>query len=106
MEENQGGGQPMKEQIEEMTFILNNCCDDVPNDVCENTPCNRCRAKRLYNAGYRKQREGEWIEHIEKPDWLEDDVDVHYECSLCGAVGIGPTPYCHNCGAKMKGGAE
>lgn len=47
----------MKEQIEEMTFILSNCCDDVPNDVCENTPCNRCRAKRLYNEGYRKQSE-------------------------------------------------
>jgi hypothetical protein len=53
-------------------------------------------------------RHGEWIEHIEKPKWLEDDVDIYYECSVCGASGIGKTPYCHNCGAKMdrKGEGE
>lgn len=68
----------MKEQIEEMTFILSNCCDDVPNDVCENTPCNRCRAKRLYNAGYRKQ--SETAEEIFKDIYqILADADIRYE---------------------------
>lgn len=61
-------------------------------------------AKHLYNAGYRKQREGEWIEHIEKPSWLEDDVEVYYNCSVCGTSHWSITPsFCPNCGAKMKG---
>lgn len=47
-------------------------------------------------------RHGHWIEHIEKPDWLEDDVEVFYNCSECGTShwSISP-PYCPNCGAKM-----
>lgn len=64
-------------------------------------------AENLYNAGYRKQIEGEW-------------VDNH--CTACGMspigdeawTNIGLTPprfdffmsYCPSCGAKMKGGAE
>ena len=47
-------------------------------------------------------KHGHWIERIEKPDWLEDDVEVYYECSVCGVSGIGPTPYCHECGARMN----
>ena len=48
-------------------------------------------------------RHGEWIEHIE-PDWLEDYVEVFYNCSECGSShwSIAP-PYCPNCGAKMDG---
>lgn len=63
-------------------------------------------AEALYNADYRKQSEGEWIEHIEKPSWLEDDVEVFYECSICKTQSPAPTKFCPNCGAKMKGGAE
>ena len=67
-------------------------------------------ATRLYNAGYRKQSEGEWIY-----DFTLDDDDF-YVCSVCGRVEVvnglcserSPAihyPYC-NCGAKMKGGGE
>ena len=63
-------------------------------------------AQALVNAGYRKQSEGEWVEHIEKPKWLEDDVDVFYECSVCKTQSPAPTKFCPNCGARMKGGAE
>ena len=63
-------------------------------------------AEQLYHEGYRRQSEGEWIEHIEKLDWCEDDVDVYYECSNCGTHDGGKPPYCPNCGAKMKGGKE
>ena len=47
-------------------------------------------------------RHGHWIEHIEKPSWLEDDVEVYYNCSECGTShwSIMP-PYCPECGAKM-----
>ena len=100
-----------KQQIEEMAKVL---CEDCANDT---SPCRLTKegrmcdavmeqAEALYNAGYRKQSEGEWIEHIEKPSWWEDDVEVFYECSVCNTQSPAPTKYCPNCGAKMKGGAE
>lgn len=51
-----------------------------------------------------KVRHGHWIKHIEKPSWLEDDVEVYYNCSECGTShwSIVP-PYCPECGAKMNG---
>jgi hypothetical protein len=66
-------------------------------------------AEALYNAGYRKQSEGEWVAH----SW-------QYECSVCKnciefqdlmATDYDPIAdldykYCPYCGAKMKGGAE
>jgi rubrerythrin len=53
---------------------------------------------------FEDRAEGVWIEHIEKPSWLEDDVEVYYNCSVCGTShwSIAP-PFCPNCGAKMKG---
>jgi hypothetical protein len=65
------------------------------------------QAERLYEAGYRKQSEGEWIY-----DFTLDDDDF-YVCSVCGRREVvnglcserNPAihyPYC-NCGAKMKG---
>ena len=64
-------------------------------------------ATALYEKGYRKQTVGEWIEHIEKPSWLEDDVEVFYNCSVCGTSHWSITPpFCPNCGAKMKNESE
>jgi hypothetical protein len=49
-------------------------------------------------------KHGHWIEHIVKPDWLEDDVEVYYNCSECGTSHWAFTPpYCPECGAKMGG---
>ena len=100
------------EQIEEMAEILINIQSDF-NEYCAK-PCRECelggivncenhyKATALYNAGYRKQSEGEWIEN-------EDDFWVM--CSECGTeflddqIGIVNTyNYCPFCGAKMKGG--
>lgn len=47
---------------------------------------------------------GEWIEKQEVIPWCEDDVDVFYECSVCGNPSCGESPYCPNYGAKMDGG--
>lgn len=76
-----------------------------------------CRAqtisKTLYNAGYRKQSEGEWLS---SPDGIQP-----IRCSKCnmpapfvaGENEFGdfeicryPSRYCHECGAKMKGGEQ
>ena len=57
----------------------------------------------LYNAGYRKQKEGEWV--------LIGNGNgraIHWKCSVCGYETLdasnGDTNFCPNCGADMRGG--
>lgn len=59
-------------------------------------------ATALINEGFRLECKGEWIERIEKPDWLEDDINVYYECSCCDIKNFDTTPYCPCCGATMS----
>ena len=71
-------------QIEEMAL-----------DICKSRlvaedgdACRKCRqhnnclyqeiAYGLYNAGYRKQSEGEWTKHLDEWDW------EYAKCSCCG----------------------
>lgn len=92
----------MKEQIEKMAEVLRRCCDNSSKEYCNGfIDCELCEATLLYNAGYRKQSEGEWVDK---------------KCSLCGEnepyTARGnffattfyqfKTNYCPNCGAKMK----
>jgi hypothetical protein len=87
-----------EKQIEEMVKTVSACeCDCINCKICYSWEL--CEA--LYNAGYRKQSEGEWIEHRETRPYEE----VCYICSRCGRKEYQKEPYCH-CGAKMKGGAE
>lgn len=58
-------------------------------------------ATALINAGFVLEHKGEWIERIEPLTWCEDDVEVYYDCSLCGAHNFDTTPYCPVCGAKL-----
>ena len=62
----------------------------------------RWLATEAYNAGYRKQSEGEWIEH---GNWAGS---IEYKCTACEETTFHAQYYafCPNCGAKMKGGAE
>ena len=46
---------------------------------------------------------GRWVEKQEPITWCEDDVEIFYECSVCGCQNFGESPYCPNCGAKMDG---
>ena len=56
-------------------------------------------ALALYDAGYRKKSEGEWIKDNTRK------FENKYNCSVCDYRFFGiPTPYCPNCGAKMGGG--
>lgn len=95
----------MKEQIEEIWDIITTDCDNN---------CGGCKfendtwcfthyvAEHLYNAGYRKQKEGKWI--------VSGMFDDFLKCSSCGYQQPWQTAieykYCADCGAKMKGGAE
>lgn len=46
-------------------------------------------------------KHGYWKE-VEIPlAWCEDDVDIVYECSLCGGNSPGESPFCPCCGGKM-----
>ena len=111
----------MKEQIEEMAKVLRhgticyNCRSSINGNERRDWGCHRpnnldcphdeavlkaCEA--LYNAGYRKQRNGEWI-------WTEngeEDYEQYWVCSCCHEKSYWESKFCSDCGAKMKGGAE
>ena len=66
-------------------------------------------AQKMFAKGWRKQSEGEWrSELVKKCDWKGKKHDYYQpnSCSLCHEAVVKRTPYCPNCGAKMKGGAE
>lgn len=105
------------EQIEEMIeivkpFVSGLACEEESGS-CELTDCRNCNARdlsnKLYNAGYRKQSEGEWIKINPNNSLIGE-----YYCSCCNSVidiaDGKETPldremyYCPNCGSKMKGG--
>jgi hypothetical protein len=62
-------------------------------------------ADAILEAGYRKQKVGEWL-------GIDDGVLIgdgkHLECSECGVwkKDRQRSNFCSSCGAKMKGGAE
>ena len=68
------------------------------------------QAERLYEAGYRKQSEGEWIVARTERSWNNAEYPIERSCSVCGMRRNIETQeawnFCPNCGASMKGGAE
>ena len=88
----------MNKQIEEMARIYEFACDETKECTRK---CGICHAKLLFNAGYRK---------VEEMEWMFNDEMNRY-CSNCGANALMShfeykqicTPYCPMCGAKMKG---
>lgn len=93
------------EQIEEMRRDLGTACTShYMQGKCKDfESCKLCQATYLYNAGYRKQSEGEWI--IDRTP-----IDATFNCSKCGYSYIEADPqaeteykFCPECGAKMKG---
>ena len=89
---------------------------DIARVLCDaHEPCSKCvwgrcdvgnTAIRLYEAGYRKQSEGEWIEQIKVARQSNKPPLLYYQCSLCGVYLATRANYCPTCGAKMKGGEE
>lgn len=113
-----------EKQIEEMAWDL---CD-IPKHPsihsckeCGGKHCHaRYHAERAYNAGYRKQSEGEWIvTDADSGSFGEYEPFIEFKCPECGVVhGLesgeydwqygDPIPWvsCPCCGAKMKDGAN
>ena len=95
-----------RNQIEEMARHL--CCDYNENCYKDCNASHECYVEEvcraLYNAGYRKQSEGEWIEYIEI-----GAMNNRLNCSVCNwqtpfcVMGKREFKFCPNCGAKMKG---
>lgn len=96
--------QEVTKTIVEISQVLKNVCTGVSiEQSCTFADCNECRAKALYNAGYRKVKQGEW--QIRK-----SVVEADLFCSNCGYQYTEAEPsqielynYCPNCGAHMKG---
>ena len=81
-----------EKQIEEMAKVIARRSVAFRNPtVAFMTPATKT-AESLYNAGYRKQSEGVWVEG-----------KVLEKCSICGKKGFPDWSFCPNCGAKMKG---
>lgn len=108
-----------EKQIEEMAVILTDGgCTECNCDANGKFSClPMYEAELLYNAGYRKQSEPISCGHEKCGEWIDKPTGAYSRmqswCSACGKhSGIGGIesnrhkPYCPNCGAKMKGGAE
>jgi hypothetical protein len=98
-----------EQQIEEIALVLCGMTKGCDGCAFNKEKCFEYQdAQRIYNVGYRKQIEGEWID---KPTGAYSRMQSW--CSACGKhSGIGGIesnrhkPFCPNCGSKMKGGAE
>lgn len=100
------------EQIEEMAKVFYEAMLRAhPIDVA-NGKASTYYAAAFYNAGYRKQRVGEWTGESDGYADGEPVYDVWHcsECNHCIDDGTDDADllpnYCPNCGSKMKGGAE
>ena len=104
-----------EKQIEEMANDIDDACGNrgCPKD----RDCSKCRAEWLYELGYRKQSEGEWIKQKPDPEAMRIFHEkglgngmslnsIYWTCSVCDNWGIPHHKYCSSCGAKMKGGAK
>ena len=96
-----------QEQIKEIAKIIAKV--EFPNSACWDD-CKKCfyegncnylkSAERIYDAGWCKQIEAEWV-------FMSAPV-VDFKCGNCGEIlpfGMLPdyTPYCPRCGARMVG---
>ena len=95
-----------EKQIEKMAKIIARRSVAFRNPNIAFMPTATKTAESLYNAGYRKQSEGEWIITNNR------DLEIIRECSNCHSKTYFPynpimhcrkPQYCEDCGAKMKG---
>ena len=97
-----------EKQIEEMASILENAKIDALATIGSmNHGFGRWYAQALYNAGCRKQSEGEWVDQ-----YNGEYANQLYKCSVCGETAHSDgdrwflSRYCPRCGARMGGGEE
>lgn len=95
-----------EKQIEEMARFMCNCYDEgycrMDGKLCDLECGSYKESEIFYEAGYRKQSEGEWIEQV-KVSKEGKPLLRHYKCNLCGVYLATQANFCPNCGANMKG---
>ena len=105
--QNTSEGDPSNELIEIIKPYVSGFACEEESGSCEFTDCRSCNAlnlaKEIYNAGYRKQSEGEW-EAVQREWDFDPFFYIDYVCSVCGSREQNKRNFCPNCGAKMKGG--
>lgn len=77
---------------------LEKTCGGFKKCDCKCLQYNRC--EMVYNVGWRKQIEAEWIHH----PYLDSAgcvVWISFRCSNCNETNGTNYDYCPNCGAKM-----
>lgn len=94
-----------EKKIEEMAKVIDEFTEPLSARDIHKADFSEQFAEHLYNAGYRKQEEGEWV-------W-EHEYYGKMLCSNCNGEALVnecseyvDSDFCPNCGAKMKGGAE
>lgn len=96
--------QKLECEMAEMLEIIEKAREIYANDITDHTE-NEYIREGLLDAGYRKQSGGEW-ETI--PDYSRELITYRHICSECKTFYKDIRPhghkFCHECGAKMKGG--
>lgn len=94
----------MTKEQEELQELRRYLWEDIPKgyDLAIKEECDSF-AEKLYNDGWRRQVEAEWITDIEyyADDYSECNTRKVFTCSRCGRFEKYEQPYC-NCGAKMR----
>ncbi len=89
-----------EKQIEEMAIDLAENIVEVWNNNWSRYVFDcKATAENMIKEGYCRQKEGEWLP---KEIMIRTITAKNYTCSICGYEN-GTTPFCPNCGAKMKG---
>ena len=71
-------------------------------DLTWESDCDKL-AERLYEDGWRRQIEAEWIPMTERIPRVDKSISLYYKCSNCGNNEYSNNiKYCPECGAKMK----
>ena len=92
-------------QIEEMAKVIKSSLDGLGRGSFNFTgeEISAMFAETLYNAGYRKQKDGEWIKVMNHRECSECHYRAPYKKIKAGYHLQDLTRLCPNCGAKMKG---
>ena len=98
----------MEEQINEIAKHICNYCEETCGGECdtEGKPCETAmeEAEALYNAGYRKRKEGHWKRVYVICENNETVYYQHNDCEVNGSELFKKRYYfCPNCGAGMGG---
>lgn len=90
-----------EKQIDEIAKLICNFPQCVNYNIIGECKARECQiadnAEKVYNAGYRKQSEGEWTYGVDREGTMK--------CTRCRRrmPKIDGARYCPNCGARMRG---